>query len=160
MKFRQICLLLALLLLSGCSAAHESVSEDDGYTTDTATDALNYTTYVDKELGLVMNLLATHLGNSRTALDSTELTANEMQNVTETLLFVSDAMDSVDTLRPPEGYEDLRLSALRRLEEAEEAIKGYQSALENADSAAVEAAVTGMESAYVALTGVFTLMPE
>lgn len=160
MKYRLLCLLFALLLLSGCSTAHEPVSEDDGYTTDTATDALNYTTYVDKELGLVMNLLTTHLGNSRTASDSTELTDNEIQNVTETLLLISDAMDSVDTLRPPNGYEDLRLSALRRLEEAEEAIMGYQSALENSDSTAVEAAVTEMESAYVALTGVFTLMPE
>ncbi|MBQ3010630.1 MAG: hypothetical protein IJD81_05525 [Oscillospiraceae bacterium] len=160
MKYRLLCLLFTLLLLSGCSTGHKQVPMDDGYSTDTATDALNYTTYMDKELGLVMNLLATHLGNSRTALDSTALTANETQSVAENLLLIADAIDSVDTLRPPDGYEDLRNSALRRLEEAQEAIMEYQSALVAADAEAVDTAITRMESAYVSLTGAFTVMPE
>ena len=160
MKYRLLCLLFTLLLLSGCGAVQEQTSADDGYTPDTATDALNYTTYVDKELGLVMNLLATHLGSSRTALASAALKANEMQSVSESLLLIVDAIDSVDTLRPPDEYEDLRNSILRRLEEAKEAITEYQSALETADADAVETAVTRMESAYVALTGAFTIMPE
>lgn len=160
MKYKLLCLLSILLLLSGCTSGHEQIPMDDGYSTDTATDALNYTTYVDKELGLVMNLLATHLGNSRSALDAADLLANEIQNVSESLLLISEAIDSVDTLRPPDGYKDLRESALRRLEEAEEAIKVYQSALDTADETAVDVAVTKMESAYVALTGAFTVMPE
>jgi len=160
MKYRLLCLLSLLLFLSGCIAGHEQVPMDDGYTTDTATDALNYTTYVDKELGLVMNLLATHLGNSRSALDAAELLANEIRNVSESLLLISEAIDSVDALRPPDGYEDLCEAALRRMKEAEDAVEGYQSALDLADSDAVEAAVTRMESAYVALTGAFTVIPE
>ena len=69
---------------------------------------------------------------------------------------VAEAIESVETLKPPTDYEDDRDTILQKLVNAQSSLSEYHSALsDNSDD--LQSAVDLMESDYISLSGSFNL---
>ena len=154
---------LPLIVLGGCATPATPAPADNGavtYRTDTSTDAMNYTTYVNKELDLVMNILSSHIANGRQVAKGEYIAEDEIDAAAESLVYIADAIDSVDLLNPPAEYEDSRLAILRRMNNAADTVGAYRAALEEGRTEDIDEYVKLMEGDYIALSGVFNVMWE
>lgn len=165
---KRICiliLLLPVLALFGCTQKPkaEALITDSGvviYNTDDSTDAMNYVTYVNKELDLVMNILSSHMANGNSIAKGDYIVEDEIDAVTESLVLIDEAIESVDTLNPPEGYGNDRLAILRRMKNAENTLEAYKEALESGKTSSIGDYVKLMEGDYVSLSGYFNVFWE
>lgn len=148
----------ALPLFSGCTASepHYTQVADDGsieYATDDATDAMNYTLYVNKELTLVSNVLSTHIINGTNVISEQYPTSDALISLNDDLDLVEEAIASVETLHPPEAYIDDREAILTAMVTAQDSLLRYQKALNGDESLSVEDCVHLMEGDYTNVTG-------
>ena len=164
-RMRIFVFLLPVALLAGCSqkTGTEALLTDNGiviYNSDDSTDAMNYVTYVNKELDLVMNVLSTHMANGDSISKGDYIVEDEIDAVDESLVLVAEAIESVNTLNPPEGYENDRLAILRRMKNAENTLEAYKKALEAGKTSSIGDYVKLMEGDYVTLSGYFDIFWE
>lgn len=165
---KKICILIILipvLALSGCTQKPkaEALITDNGiviYNTDDSTDAMNYVTYVNKEMDLVMNILSSHMANGNSISKGDYIIADEIDAVSESLVLVAEAIESVNTLNPPEVYENDRLAILRRMKNAENTLEAYKEVLEAGKTTSIGEYVKLMEGDYVSLSGYFNVFWE
>jgi len=147
-------------LLTGCSATAEPEREltEDGivfYDTNDSIDPLNYTLYVNKEISLVLNLLEAHMANGLYVLDGKFPRQDEIDNATESLDLIAEAIASVESHNPPNEYEDDRDAILRRMVNIEDTLKSYKEALENNEDEYIESYVDVMSGDFASLKAVF-----
>ena len=150
-------------MLTGCSTKKhsENYAKIDGsdtveYNTNDSTDPQNYTTYVNKEINLVLNILETHVATGDHIIIGKAIINDEIKAVTADLDMVAEAIESVETLKPPTDYEDDRDTILQKLVNAQSSLSEYRSALsDNSDD--LQSAVDLMESDYISLSGSFNL---
>lgn len=155
----------ALALLLGCTTACSSSDDnyqkiDDDtvqYSTDDAIDPANYTTYVNKELDLVMNILSTHVSVGDNIIKGKYSADDEAESVKADLDMVNEAIASVESLHPPTDYEDDRDAILAKMVNAKGALQAYYDILTSDSLDTLQDSVDLMESEYISLSGSFNL---
>lgn len=156
-----IAALACILILSsmpGCANQNNenyAKVQDDGtieYNTNDAVDPMNYTLYVNKELTAITNILSSHIANGDNVVKGKYLASGEAKTLEENLDMVQEAIDSVDTLRPPTDYEDDREAILTAMLTAQDSLTRYKDALNGEGSLSIEECVDLMEGDYITLT--------
>lgn len=163
-RLQYICIAASFIFcffLTSCGDSIDSKTDitSDGiviYDTDTATDSLNYTNYVNKELGLVINILSSHITQADNLDKGKYIVKDEITALESDLDRVSEAIDSVEGLNPPNEYEDDREDILTRMVNAENTLKNYLEALNNPDIN-YDDYISLMEGDVAALTAVYNL---
>lgn len=155
--FCMVCLLL-FAMLSGCGSDPKNYAQvqPDGtvrYDTDDAVDPMNYTLYVNKEITLITNILATHTGNGDNVIKGKYPAADESISVATDLDLVAEAIESVETMHPPTDYEDDREAILIAMLAAQDSLTNYKAALDGEADYDLRDCVELMEGDYVNLTG-------
>lgn len=158
-------LLIAVMsmILCGCaSTTTEAVYNDDAvlYYSDDAVDPLNYVTYTNKEINLVMNELSIHIANADSLSKEEYVISDEIAAVNESLNLVQEAIDRVEHINPPSDYEDDRETILRRMTNAEDSLTLYLSALQENETENLSTYIDLMHGDYVSLSGSFNIMWE
>ncbi len=147
-----LALLLAAVPAAGCARATVADPED-GYATDYAMGALEYSLLVTKELSVAENELSTRMIMAKSILDGSYETGKEISNTEESIKKVQEAQNVLLTTMPATTYESDRQNALDLLEDALLAMSGYETALKLGDSASVEAYAAEMRACFVAISG-------
>ena len=145
-----------LLIITGCKQKNNA--DNSGlvkYNTQYPLSALEYTLITNKEIALVMNQLETHMSNGRSVIKGEYPIEDEIANAEHTLVMVREAIDSVDTLYPANGYEDDRLEILRRMENAYDSLENYREALDNNDMGLLEGLIAVMKADFTSLKAMF-----
>lgn len=156
-----VCILFTLCSCGGQERRAE-IAEDGIvlYNTDDAPDANNYTTYINKELTLVMNILRTHMTTAEDIVNDKALAADELKNLAGDIDLVEEAVESVETINPPLDYEDDREAILTKLANALDTLTSYQETLDDGGTDSLQDFIDLMESDYAALSGSFNLFWE
>lgn len=149
--------------MTACTSSSNYAKVDDNsveYSTQTSLDPLNYTTYVNKEITLIMNILTTHIAVGDKIAKGSYIVADELTNLEADLDMVAEAVASVEVLNPPTDYEDDRESILRKMVNAQSSLQAYYDALDSDATANLQDYLDLMEVDYVALSGAFNLTWE
>lgn len=150
-------------LLSSCSnqpSDNYTKIDDDNvvqYTTDDAIDPQNYTTYVNKELNLVLNILSSHVTMGDSLIKEKGVISDELASVKSDLDMVAEAIESVETLHPPKDYEDDRDTILQKMVNAKASLEAYRDMLESDDISGLQDLVDLMSTDYNSLSGSFNM---
>lgn len=166
-RVKLLCLVLAttssFLLLSACTKQpndnYAKIDSDDvvQYTTDDALDPQNYTTYVNKELNLMMNLISSHVTSGDSLIKGNGVLADELASVKHSLDLAAEAITSVETLHPPKEYEDDRDTILQKMVNAKATMEAYRDTLEAEDTDSLRSIVDTLSSDYASLSGSFNM---
>lgn len=149
--------------MTACTSSNNYAKVDSDsaeYTTQNPVDPLNYTTYVNKEITLIMNILTTHIAVGDKIAKGSYIVADELTNLKADLDMVAEAVESVETLNPPTDYEDDRDSILRKMVNAQSSLQAYYDALDSGATLNLEDYLDLMEADYVALSSAFNLVWE
>ena len=157
-----ICLLSLCIGIYGCSTPSRELTEEGivFYNTENSIDPLNYTLYANKEISLTLNLLEGHMTNGRYVIKDKYPIVDEIDNVTESLDMIDEAIFSVETLNPPNEYEDDRDYILRRMANIRDTLEAYKGALLENNFEDIEKCIDVMAGDFTALKSMFNNMWE
>lgn len=106
-----------------------------------------------------MNILTTHMANSTKVAKGKYPATDELATVKADLDKVQEAINTVNTLNPPNEYEDEREVMLTRLNNAKSTLEAYRDAVEDGVTDLADYADL-MESDHISLTAAFNLISE
>lgn len=157
MRFIQILpipLAAAMLLFScgGCGKI-ESASVKDGYATDYAMSATEYTIFLGKQLTAAENVVFTRFLMAQDVIDGKYETEKELENAEEGLSKISSILDEVTVTMPATGYETDRQNTIDRLADAKAVLEDYVEALEENDKPGMKSEASSMKEICLTLSG-------
>lgn len=150
------------LTLTACDTTEDNYYKTDGsktYTTQTSIDTQNYTMYVGKEITLVTNLLNSHISVGTLIAQGKYPIADEIVNLSNSLDLTKEAIESVETMYPPTGYEDEREAILQKLSNAYNSLESYNNALIN-ENDKIKDCINLMEGDFISLSSSFNVLWE
>jgi hypothetical protein len=154
------------LFLASCSPPPEAPSGDNPreragvYDTEEPLPALDYSILFDKETGLVLHALSTHMATALQVERGEYPVSDEIKNVERSTASVEEAIVSINNAHPAKTYEDDRLEFLRLAGNAKATLEVYREALVAGDKDMINAAHGLMKGDYTALSGLFNVMWE
>lgn len=157
------CVLGCFGLLSGCApvadGSYQKADQDTSveYSTEYAQDVYNYTLNVNRELDLILNKLSTHTAIGNQIIRGKYIAEDEASTVEHDLDMVAEAIESVEFLNPPVGYEDDRDTILTQMVNAQSSLQAYLNILQSGDTSGLQDAVDMMEGDFVTITSAFNL---
>lgn len=134
--------------VSGC-AKIKSASPKDGYSTDFAMSAIEYSLFLNKEITAAENILFTRYLCAKDLGTDAGAAEAELESAAEAASKVASIIDEVTVTMPATGYEDGRQNALDLMEDAKAALDGYIAGLEAGEPADADA----LQSCCLALSG-------
>lgn len=151
-----------LLCSTSCSTPetnYQTLDPDDSVTfnTEDSLDPLNYTTYVNKEIDLVLNILSSHMSAGDNIVKGKYPAEDEIAALEADLDLVDEAITSVETFNPPLDYDDDRDAILAKMANAQSSLTEYYDTLKEGDTDGIISCVDLLESDYIALSGAFNL---
>ena len=141
-----------MFLLSGCMTIGPAKSTKN-YSTMTAMSAVEYTTFISKEIATVNNQLVTRLSMATSVLDGTYDPVKEKQNAEESLEKVSAVIDEVTVTMPAKTYGTDRQNTLDLMNDAKVALEEYILALDQNDVLMISTCVSDFKATCIALSG-------
>jgi hypothetical protein len=153
-------------LLAGCAPPENAPSAEnprkigDVYDTEFPLSALDYTTLLNKEAGLVLHKLSSHMSASASVVRGEYPAKDEVKNAEHSIAMVEESIISVTNANPAKTYEDDRLEVLRLMKNAKASLEAYKEALEAGDGEMIEKTNNLMKGDFVALSGMFNVMWE
>lgn len=148
---------LALILvmaasLVGCGKMTKP-DRENGYATQYAMSAAEYTIFLSEETAVLENVLSTRMATAKNVIDGTYDPAKEIENVEEATSKIVSLQTAVLTTMPAQGYESDREALLGHVEDAKQILERYGEALASRDVTTVASLAEEMKSTYVAASG-------
>ena len=137
--------LCVLILFAGCSLEEK-----------TPLDPLNYTTYVNKEITLVLNNMETCMANA-TLVNEGNI-ENELRNVNQALVLIQESIDSVAAFTPPNEYGNDHLMVIQRMQDCYNSLIQYRTYLETGNLNHIDDYVDDMQMKFTSLKAMFNNM--
>lgn len=144
-------LISGTLLCQGC-AKIESADPKDGYSTNYAMTAVEYSIFLNKQIGVVENVLMTRMLIAGNVGDGKYGLQNEINSTEESIEKTGEAIDEVTVMMPATGYETDRQNVLDLMEDARLVLEDYLKTL-NSGGTDIQEHIDQMEACYVALSG-------
>ena len=142
--------LSASLMLGGCEQMALS-DPKNGFNTDYAMSALEYSLFTNKELTVVENELLTRISMAKEIKPGSYKRTEESENTLESIDKVQDILDELTVTRPAVNYESDRESTIRLVKNALDALNMYNEALLSGGDVSDSAA--SMQACFIAITG-------
>lgn len=139
---------LSAAFVSGCGKM-ENASPEDGYSTDFAMSAIEYSLFLNKEITAAENILFTRYLCAKDLGTDAGATEAELESASEAASKIASIIDEVTVTMPATGYEGSRQDALDLMEDAKAALEGYIDGLKAGGPADADA----LQSCCLALSG-------
>lgn len=137
---------------SGCEKIH-SASPEDGYNTDYAMSAVEYSIFLSKEISVIENALSTRMSMAQSVADGGYEASKEIQSTEEAIDKVSDAKDEITVTMPATTMEGDRQNLLDLTQDALNALETYKENLASGDKDSLEASAVELKGCFVAISG-------
>lgn len=134
-----------LLLFAGCSFSEK-----------TPLDPLNYTTYVNKEITLVLNNLESCMANATLVNEAN--VDDELTNIDQSLVLIQEAIESVKGFTPPNEYGNDHLMVVQRMQDCYDSLYQYRSYLSTKNFTYIDDYVDDMQMKFSSLKAMFNNM--
>lgn len=146
-------LLVTVVMLISMTACANFNSNNDEYMSNPV-DALNYCSYRNQRLTVVLNLLETHMANGTAVSNGERSPEEEVDLLRSSISTVTEAIAFMEKLAPPVNYERNREETLTQLSSALSTLLLYQQALQE-DTSKVSDCVELMSQDFVSIKGLF-----
>lgn len=144
--------IMALLTCSGCEKI-ESSSPEDGYNTDVAMSAVEYSIFMSKQISVIENVLMTRAVMAENIADGTYDISAEIQNVNESISKVVATQNELLVTMPAQSLDTDRQNILDLTDDAINVLIAYRDDLGSNDLQAMKTAAAEMKSCMMALSG-------
>lgn len=131
----------------------ESSSPEDGYNTDVAMSAVEYSIFLSKQISVLENVLMTRMSMAEMGVGSTYDNSVEIKNTEEAISKVTAINNELFVTLPAEGLDTDRQNILNLSEQALDILIDYRDNLKNNDSEALKISATEMKNCMLALSG-------
>lgn len=146
-----LCISLAIFL-SGCGKI-ESGSIENGYATEFAMSAVEYSIFINKQISSAENILFTRMSMADNVMDGVYEISKEIENIDEAISKMDAILEETTITMPATNYETDRQSILNLMEDAKLALEDYKEVLESGSYSRLEAYANQLKACYVALSG-------
>ena len=141
-----------LLAQTGCGKM-ELANPEDGYSTNYALSAIEYNIFLNKQIGVAENVLATRLSMANSVAGGTYEPEKEIVSAEEAISKIEDIKDEITVTMPATNYENDRQNALDLIEDSLLVLNDYLDALNSNDQERIETCAVQMKDCYIALSG-------
>lgn len=153
-KIMPFCMgIMMIFSISGCTRITRA-DRKDGFTTDYAMSAVEYTIFLSNQVATIENILMTRISMYYTLADGKGMSSSyesEAKNAEEAILKLASIHTNIETTLPASGYESDRENFLRLTGEAEVVLNDYMKALKGDGS--LSAAGNAMKECYLSISG-------
>lgn len=161
-KIIVICLLTVFLFstLFACSLPEKRT---DGFSTDSAYSASQYTMFVNKEITTVTNHLVTQMALGDKVINGSDYPVEDaLKSAENSVKVLNECIENVNTMIPPTQYAEDRISVLEALESAKSTLETYCDALKQnpIDTKKIKDLIGIMEADYIHLTSLSNIYWE
>lgn len=146
--------ILASVLLTGCSARIEKPRLSNGYSTLYAPSAVEYSITLTKEISAICNVLTTRAAVAEEISRGEYSLSSEITNTETALTTLNDIQNTLITTMPAQDYEDDRQNLIDMLADTIEHVKEYKSALEDGDAEKAGGYAETLMGDYSAISGI------
>ena len=142
-------------IIIGCSgcAKIQSASPEDGYNTDYAMSAVEYTIFLNKQISVASNILFTRMSMAGSVADSDYEAEKEIQSTQEAISKMEAVKDEVTVTMPAASLETDRQNILDLLEDSLNALNTYQEHLQNGELDKLDNSAIELKNCFTALSG-------
>lgn len=145
----------AILMASsftGCEKIQSS-SPEDGYNTDVAMSAVEYSIFLSKQISVLENVLTTRMAMADSVANGTYECSKEIQSTEEAISKVSATKDELTVTMPAQSMDTDRQNILDIAEDSLNALNTYLDNLNNNDIEAIKSSSVEMKNCMIALSG-------
>ena len=132
----------------------------NGYSTQYALSAVEYTVFLSEQTAVVENVLVTRLSMANSVADGTYEASKEIENTEEALSKIESVKTEVLTTMPAQGYETDRQTMLDQIEDVRLVLENYKSSLSSESKQDLKSCAEEMKACYVALSGEANVLYE
>ena len=144
--------LAVAVTFSGCTKIQSS-SPEDGYNTDVAMSAVEYSIFLSKQISVLENVLTTRMAMADSIANGTYEVFKEIQSTEEAISKVSAAKDELTVTMPAASMDTDRQNILDLTEDSLNALNTYLSNLNNSDTEGIKSSSLEMKNCMIALSG-------
>lgn len=149
--------ILAGIIIAACSCSGcekiKSSSPEDGYNTDVAMSAVEYSIFLSKQISVIENVLMTRMAMADSVADGTYECSKEAQSTMEAISKVTAAKDELTVTMPAQSLDTDRQNILDLTEDALNALNTYLDNLNNNDMEGIKSSALEMKNCMVSLSG-------
>ncbi|WP_368189048.1 hypothetical protein [Blautia sp. 1033sp1_1033st1_G9_1033SCRN_220408] len=138
--------------VTGCEKITSS-SPEDGYNTDVAMSAVEYSIFLTKQISVIENVLTTRMAMAESIAAGTDECSKEIQRTEDAISKVSAAKDEIAVTMPAQSMDTDRQNILDITEDALNVLNTYLDNLKNSDATAAKESSIEMKNCIIALTG-------
>ncbi len=155
-------LAISLFLLGGCTKPQTIETGKTMYSTQFEQSTMEYTIFLDKEITPITNALTTQILLIKHVVNDNYPLSDALDSAKSALDVISDCIEQVDTMNPPDSYEDLRVSVLKSMNNCKNDVETYIDELESGeiDKDRLDSLRKIMQADYIALTGDFQVQHQ
>ena len=153
MKKLSILICLAgTLALSGCTKIQSS-SPEDGYNTEFAMSATEYSIFLSKQIVIAENVLMTRMSMADKLAEGNYDISSEIENTEQSISKIQDVKDEIFVTLPAENMSSDREAILSILEDSLSTLEDYENKLVAGETASLKTSVAEIKNCYIALSG-------
>lgn len=153
MKKLSILICLAgTLALSGCTKIQSS-SPEDGYNTEFAMSATEYSIFLSKQIVIAENVLMTRMSMADKLAEGNYDISSEIENTEQSISKIQDVKDEIFVTLPAENMSSDREAILSILEDSLSALEDYENKLVAGETASLKTSAAEIKNCYIALSG-------
>ena len=155
MKKKTLLLLTAamsVLVIGGCGKIIHP-SPEDGYATDYAMSATEYTLFLQKQILVLNNVMFTRSLMADDVANGKYEAEKELQSAESSLDQVETLQDEITAAMPASGYETDRQDTIDLAEDARNILEDYIENLKNNDTSGIKQNAVEMRECSIAVSG-------
>lgn len=150
-KYVIICALGMVITMTGCTEI-KNADPKDGYATEFPMSAVEYNIFLNKEIGVIENILITRITAAQN-LSMGGAVNLEISNVKEGIDKLTDIRDELTVTVPAVDQESDHETILQNTDEALAAMEAYLDALEDSNISNLDTVTDRMMNIYLSLSG-------
>lgn len=152
-KIGVFCGIISISILgSGCEKIQSSLPED-GYNTDVAMSAVEYSIFLSKQISVIENILMTRMTMADSVANGSYNSSLEIANTEEAISKISAVKDELYVTMPAQSFDTDRQTILDLVEDALDILIEYQNNLKNSSMTAIKNSGVKMKNCMLALSG-------
>ena len=142
---------ISLLSFSGCKI--QSADPQEGFYSEYAMSAVEYSIFLSKQISVVENVLSTRMLMANSVRTGEYSVPSEMSNTEEAISKAVAVRDELSVTRPAIGMETDQDNILELVKDSIEALQNYYDALDKKNKDRIIDAATEMKNCFLALSG-------
>lgn len=142
---------ISIVCISGCKI--QSADPQNGYYSDYAMSAVEYSIFISKQVSVVENVLSTRMSMASSVGSGDYSVPAEMDNTQEAISKVIAVRDELSVTRPAVGMETDMKNILSLVNDSIDVLQDYHDALNNKDKDEIKKTVTELKNCFIALSG-------